>query len=789
MYKFRTVIPPISVIFQLRKLIIGLIVPLGFTGIPGLTIAQAQTAGAIEEIVVSAQRRDENLQDVPITVNVFSSKDINDLAINNARDLVGHTPSLAFMSTSSNLTAPSIYLRGLGNESFHANAGSPVGVYVDGSYVGNNTAYGFQLMDVDRVEVLKGPQGTLYGRNTTAGLINYIPRKPVIEDGLSGNVSAGYGRFDTWNIQGAVNMPLSDSAALRVAVKSDHTNGQFENVSPTFNTDDYGGHDATSVRGTLLFQPSDRLRVLASGFYGDLDGPPGIGVALGVLDPTTAPVSFATRLALVPCRESIAVGSNCSDVAGFVPNGDIYVSEKDSPGGEDAQSYGFRLQLDYDFETFTFTSISTYDNTEREVFNDTDNLPSGLLVASLASDYESFSQELRLTSSHGGPFSWIAGFYYYTDDVIQWEGVAVPYIDSLFGFGYVGRDLEQETSTYAFFGDVAYEFSDRLELTAGLRVTNDERKGDQFRFNIDSALIARNSFLNRADGMANNVRVLFPVTHLENDWTEVSGRVSLTYRWSDEVSTYVTGARGFKGGEINGAPGNADNISLSGPEFLTSVEVGIKAELWDRRTRLNLSGFYYDFTDQQVFVEEPTATGSTSQVISNAGSSTIYGVEAQAVIVPAENLRLNLTAAYMEAEFDEFLIDPHDLDNDGDLKDKSGNKLANAPELFLSALARYDIPLAHGGKVTLQADANLQDDRFFTVDNNPFLAQDSYWLVGARVTYLPPGENWDLSFWGKNLTDEEYFVGGFDFRGLAGSIYPLSVGERMTWGVTGNYRF
>ena len=786
MYKFHTQFLPG---FRFFKLLTGIIIPLGITGVPLLTLAQEQEAGLIEEIVVSAQRRDENLQDVPITVNVFSSADINDLVINNARDLVGHTPSLVFMSTSSNLTAPSIYLRGLGNESFHANAGSPVGVYVDGSYVGNNTAYGFQLMDVDRVEVLKGPQGTLYGRNTTAGLINYIPRKPVIEDGFSGDVSVGYGRFESWNVQGAVNIPMSDSAALRIAVKSDHTSGQFRNVSPTFTTDDYGEHDATSVRGTLLLQPSDGLRVLASGYYGDLEGPPGIGSALGVLDPATAPVSFATRLRLVPCNESIGVGSNCSDVAGFVPNGDVYVSEKDSPGMEDAQSYGVRLQLDYDFESFTFTSISTYDNTEREVFNDTDNLPSGLLVASLATDYESFSQEIRLTSTHGGPFNWIAGFYYYTDDVVQWEGVAVPYIESLFGFGYVGRDLEQETTTYAAFGDVTYEITDQLEFAAGLRVTNDDREGDQFRFNIDSSLIARNSFLGRSEGYANNVRVLFPVTRLEDDWTEVSGRASLTYRWSEEVSTYVTGARGFKGGEINGAPSNADNISLSDPEFLTSAEVGIKADLGGGRARLNLSGFYYDFTDQQVFVEEPTETGSTSQVISNAGSSTVWGMEAQALFVPVENLRLNLMAAYMEAEFDEFLVDPHDLDNDGDLEDKSRNKLANAPELFFSAIARYDIPLAQGGKVTLQGDANFQDDRFFTVDNNPYLAQDSYWLVGARVTYRSPADNWDLSFWGKNLTDEKYFVGGFDFRGLAGSIYPLTVGQRLIWGVTANYRF
>ena len=752
----------------------------------------SRSSNILEEVVVTAQRREQSVQDVPLTVNAFTAKDLGDLSMDNARDLQSLTPTLVYQSTSSNFSAPSIYLRGLGNESFHANAGSPVGVYFDGSYVGSNTAYGFQLMDLERVEVLKGPQGTLYGRNTIAGLLNYIPAKPVLDDELSGELSVTYGRFNKLNFDGSVNVPLNDWAALRVAGKSDHNDGQYSNVSPTLVEEDYGGYDVNSVRASLLMEPNERLTMLATAHFGDLDAAPGIVKPTHLLDPASTPVGFPTGLAIVPCTVHPGLGSPCADVTGFIPNGDFDTMENEFAGFEETESWGLRFKLDYDFENFTVTSITTYDETSRRVHNDTDGVPSALLYASLSSEYEAFSQELRVTSTSSGPWKWIAGFYFYTDDVDQWEGVSVPFIDSLFGGGgHAGRDLLQDTTTWAFFGDVTYAFNDRFEVAAGLRVTNDDREGVQNRFFIDSALIPSTPtlFISREIGLANNVGVAFPDTELDNDWTEISGRISLTYHWSDDVMTYVTGARGFKGGEINGAPSNATDVSLSDPEFLNTVEIGLKGDFWQDRVRANVAGFYYDFEDQQVFVEEPLPSGFNRQIISNAGSSEIYGVEASATILPFDHLRLNLTAAYMEAEFQDFVADPLDSDGNGDIQDNSGNRLANSPELFFTTVARYDIPLQNGSVVTLQGDANLQDSRFFTATENQFLAQEAYWLVGARITFLSPDENWDVSFFGRNLTDEEYYVGGFDFTGLAGSQYPLTVGDRLTWGVTGSYRF
>lgn len=742
----------------------------------------------LEEIVVTAQRREESLQDVPLTINTFSGDHIKDFQINNPRDLQGHTPTLVFMSQSGGLAAPQVYLRGIGNESFHVNAGSPVGFYVDGSYVGNISLYGFQVMDTERVEILKGPQGTLYGRNTTAGLINYIPKSPTIDDNMSGEFNITYGRFDTLNADAAVNIPLNDSSALRVAVKSEHNDGEFKNEAPgtPADTDEYGGLDATSIRVSYLDQHNDRLKTKTSVYFGNSDGAPGIMHPVGVLDPSSTPAP-----PLVPCTGPLTIGTNCASVLGFVNNDDLYTSQHSELGFSDTEAIGLRFQLDYEFPTFTFTSITNFDDSETLLYIDTDGTPTALLNATLETEYDSFIQEFRLTSNTDGDLSWIVGANYYTDDVVQWEAIVVDYIEVLFGSGYIGRDTLQSTTSKAIFGDVTYDITDRLTISAGLRITRDEREGTQARFLMDSNVFDETSVIRRNMGYDNFKTPdtwVIPPTERSDDWTEWSGRISVTYDWSEEFMTYLTVSRGFKGGELSAAPSNVDQVSLSDPEFVEAIEVGFKSQPRDN-VRFNLAAYYYDFSEQQVFVETPTSASTTNQQLINAGASTIWGVEAESTIIPFDNFRLDLSASYMKAEFDEFLTDPTDANGDGNLGDRSGNQLANSPELYFSVIATYDIHMDNGGVVTLQADTNYQDDRFFSSENVPTLSQEGYWLTGARVSYTSPDGNWDISAWGKNLADEEYVIGGFNFTGLAGGMYPLRVGPRQSWGITAGYRF
>lgn len=733
----------------------------------------------LEEVVVTAQRREESLQDVPLTINTFSGDHIKNFQINNPRDLQGHTPTLVFMSQSGGLASPQVYLRGIGNESFHVNAGSPVGFYVDGSYVGNISLYGFQVMDTERVEILKGPQGTLYGRNTTAGLINYIPHSPKIDDQISGEFNVTFGRFDTLNTDGVVNLPLNDQSALRVAVKSEHNDGEFKNRAPGADSDEFGGLDSTSVRASLLYEPNDRLTTKTSVYYGNSNGSPGVMQPVGVADPSSAP-------GLTPCSSPIGIGANCATVLGFVPDGDLYTSQNAQLGYSDVDAVGMRFQLDYEFSGFTLTSISTYDESESEQYSDVDGTPDDLLNATFETEYDSFSQEFRLTSNTDGDVSWIVGANYYTDDVVQWEAIVVDYIETLFSAGYIGRDTLQSTTSKAIFGDVTYDLTDRLTLSAGLRLTNDEREGEQARF-LMSSFVATD-VIRRDNGYANFKSSVIPPTERGNDWTEWSGRLSVTYDWTEEFMTYLTLSRGFKGGELSAAPSNVSQVSLSDPEFIEAIEVGFKSQL-NERMRLNLAAYYYDFSEQQVFVETPTAGSTTSQQLINAGASTIWGIEVESTIIPFENLRLDLSASYMKAEFDEFLTDPTDSNGDGDFGDRSGNQLANSPELYFSAIASYDIHTDNGAVITIQVDSNYQDDRFFSTENAPALSQDGYWLTGARIKYSSPDDKWDLSIWGKNLLDEEYVIGGFNFTGLAGGLYPLRIGPRQTWGITAGYRF
>lgn len=738
----------------------------------------------LEEIIVTAQKRKESSQDVPLTINTFSGDHIRDFQINNPRDLQGYTPTLVFMSQSGGLASPQVYLRGIGNESFHVNAGSPVGFYVDGSYVGNISLYGFQVMDTERVEILKGPQGTLYGRNTTAGLINYIPNSPKVDDRMSGEFNITFGRFDMLNVDGVINLPLNSQSALRIAVKSEHNDGEFKNSAPDANVDEFGGLDSTAIRGSYLNEHNDRLTTKTSLYYGNSNGSPGVMQPVGVVDPAATPVTSSTGL--VPCTSSVGIGANCATVSGFVADNDLYTSQNAQLGFSDIDAVGVRFQLDYDFSGFTLTSITTYDESESEQYSDVDGTPDALLNATFETEYDAFSQEFRLTSNTDGEWSWIVGANYYTDDVVQWEAIVVDYIETLFSTGYIGRDTLQSTTSQAIFGDVTYDLNNRMTLSAGLRITNDEREGEQTRFLMSSFVVT--DVIRRNDGYANFKSSVIPPTERGNDWTEWSGRLSFTYDLAKDCMIYLTLSRGFKGGELSAAPSSVSEVSLSDPEFIEAVELGFKSQL-NERMRLNLAAYHYDFSEQQVFVETPTTGSTTSQQLVNAGASTIYGFELESTIIPFDNFRLDLAASYMQAEFDEFLTDPADSNGDGDYGDRSGNRLANSPETYFSVIATYDIEVANGGAFKLQLDSNYQDNRFFSTENVPALSQDGYWLTSVRASYVAPGNKWDLSIWGKNLLDEEYVIGGFNFTGLAGGFYPLRIGPRQTWGITAGYRF
>ncbi len=718
--------------------------------------------GTLEEVIVTAQKRAQDLQDVPIAISTLSEQQLKSLQLYDSFDLANYTPGLAWGGTA-NKTRPQIFLRGVGNSDFQVGSTSPVAIYMDGVYQGSNFGLANLLMDLERVEVLKGPQGTLWGRNTTAGLINFVPNKAQVDEPLNGYARVSYGEFDDINIEGAVGIPLSKQLAVRLALNYNSQGGIFDAIGTTgFQDDNYGGWDWYAVRGSLTYEPDEQLSVIATIDYNEMDGTYGSNKSLGTIG--------------AGCRDPGKLGTTCGDILGFVDTPDIYEVQPEAEAFEDTEGFGINLQINYDFGSTELTSVSAFSSANRQAFDDTDNSPSPFLENSYDDEYEAFSQELRIASDYEGPLNWIGGLYYYTNTLDYYIGATIR----LFGpGGDQFRTQSVETDTVGVFGEFTYELTDRLQATGGIRYTYDKRTVNQAMFGgFNIAFLTFNSkefALNNIDpgGLSLNVR------DEDKSFEEPSGRLSLVYQLNEDSNLWITAARGFKGGDPNSGAMTPADFNISEPEFVTSVETGIKARLLDDTLQIDLSGYYYDYKDKQVFTEISTLTGNLN-ILGNAAALTITGIDAKVKWLVADNLTLDLGLAYTDSEFDSFI--------DATGSDQSGNTTAYTPEIHSNAVVNYQWPLPDNmGLFSIQGDAVYTDDTFFTNDNNPNLMRDSLWLLGGNIGYTTADERWDVRLWVKNLTDEEYFVGGFDFTFLGPFfLYP---GNPRIFGGSVSYQF
>lgn len=775
-----------------------------FAFVASINVTTAATV-ELEEIVVTAQKREQSLRDIPISIDVFNSDQLADLGANDLADMESFVPNLSVGSTAGSSSLYRFYLRGLGTDSFHFTAAAPVGVYSDGVYNGTPVQFGYQFMDVERIEVLKGPQGTLYGRNTTAGLINLISKKPVINGELDGYLTATAARFGTYEVEAASNVPLNNQLAARIAVKHFTTDGQYEAVDPGFLKSDLGGYDSTSIRGTFLFEANEQLTAELGVYYGETDGEP---------SPTHPQAIEAFPFAFFRCpNPSIQNDTDCTTLLGNTVNGDINKSQAQNAGVNDNDGWGIRMQLNYSSDNFDLVTITSYDEANAFAFRDEDGQPLTALHSTFGVDFDSFQQELRLQHTISTRLRSLVGASYYKSESRQYEqfnGADMHFLNS--NVADFASIIDQEVETYAGFGELYFDVTDKLEFTIGFRVTHDTRDVIGEAFVVDPTFLAANpgaitesaaraNVANIADITTLGPPPYFPVvpagltspfliapgTTAGDDWTEWSGRVALNYRIDENKSFYASISRGFKGGETDGGSINVEDLNPSDPEFVTAYEIGTRLRLMDDRVDLTASFFYYDFEDQQVSTENVdfTQLGDFTDLV-NAGKSTILGVEYAMTIVPADMLRLVFQGAYLDAEFDEF-FDPGA--NGGAGADRSGNKLTYAPEIDFSTIVEYTIPFATGSQLKLHFDASFEDDRFFGVVNDPAIGlTDSYWKLGAVASYTPPSGDWSLSVWGRNLTDEEYVTMGFDGTFFNG-IVVYGVGDRRTFGITGTYHF
>lgn len=752
------------------------------------------SAMELEEIVITARKRVESLQDVPVAVTAFSGDMMSALGVEDSGDIALYTANFTW-NTEFGRASPQPYLRGIGTNNFMPINTGPIAVYQDGVFIGPNIAQGFATFDLERAEVLKGPQGTLYGRNSTGGLINFISVKPEVGAGTNGFVLAEIGEFSTTNLETAIGFDIGDAAAGRIAIMRNLNEGTYDSKNPAVS--EANVVDDVAYRATFVFEPSNDLSVMINTHYGKAEPDTAPFKQIGLADPTGAgPID--PDFGFSRCQNP-GLGSGCTDAwTGTVELPGIYDTAKNADF-EEVTTYGGYLQLEYDFNnTLSLTSITSIDYAELARLDDADDTITQLETDHYYDEFDFYSQELRL-SGEGDNLNWHMGAYYYDESN---EGI-LAFTAPIWEVGE-GNAHAVDTTSYAFFGQADWDVTDKVRLGAGLRWSYEEKDVKRYQGfatntplnptlikSINDPSVLRNTIASGTTGAV--------------DFSELTGRISIDYTTDAGNLIYASLSRGFKGGDVGGgatfqnydgidAARSAEDIAafrvateVVDPEILDALEVGIKSNWLDDNLRVNGAIFYYDYQDQQQTVLSPVP-GSIAAVasLSNAGRSKFPGAELEVIYTPTENWFLRADFGFLDATFDEFKS-PVSFG-----EDFSGNQAALTPDFEFSGLARYDLNLDDGAVVAFQVTMSYKDSTFFQPSNDDtfggsILQEDSETLWNARVSYTAPDSKWEAALAIENLTDEEYFSSGFDVSSLG--YVAVKAGPQRYVGASLRYSF
>lgn len=731
-------------------------------------LAQNEQAADIDkDIVVTAQRRNEALQDVPIAITALSGDAVQKLGYKTSAEIAAQVPNLTIKQSFAN-SVPQIFLRGVGVNDPNANANGAVGIYVDDVNLVSPSALTFSLFDTDRVEVLRGPQGTLYGRNTTGGAINFISRKPG--DKAEGYATVHYGRFNEKQIEAAVTAPLADGVSMRLSGVGEDANG-FHYNRVTGNH--LGNVGRFALRGLLKIDPSSTLSILFNVHGGRVKNSSTPFEVAGTLDPVSGAGGCDYRT------------SSCVNLFGYRDgDNDPYSHDLDNEGRTKLWNIGGSMHVDADFGAVALTSITAYEKTVRHHREDADGAPQNMLNTQFFDDNRQFSQELRLSSTGDDSLRWMLGLFYSHEDtkIHNRYDFFRGYRNLVESFGFPGgfdpdganpsgytpflvdQSLTQKSNSYAGFANVGYDLTDKIELTLGARYTEEDRA-----IRTTVAFDEGSFTIPLVDDYADKVK-----------FNSFSGKIGLNYKPADDILLYASLSKGYKSGGYNGALVFSEpELKPFRPESLLAYEVGFKSSLLDRRITFNAAAFYYDYKDIQLYTFE-SAGGIPIQVLTNAGRAEIYGIEGELSLRPVKGLTINLGGGLLHTEIKDFV-------SDGGV-DFSGNRLVMAPKATGNILVRYDIPVDQGRmKVGLQTDAHYQSGVFFSTSNNPLLSQDGYALLNARISLADADDRWELAAQVRNITEHVYRSEAFDFSSSGYNLYIY--GAPRTWELTATVRF
>lgn len=758
-----------------------------FTGIALIALSATGTAAEdmLEEIVVTAEKRAVNIQDIPLAVSAFSQDRLNQSGVSTIAELQNFSPNLQF-TTVGNFGAHAIVtMRGIGTDIVTSNGDTGVALYQDGAYLGRASATLAGFYDVERVEVLRGPQGTLYGRNAIGGSINVLSEKPSQD--LEVSTEALLGNMGHIRLRGVLNAPLSDMAAARITAVWEERDGYLENLVP--GVGDSNDIDNYAVRGQLLFDVTEALEVLVRGYFSKSGGTGASSRIWGDRYPPFSlagviPIAFPTpRLPYGVGAPNIFPGIFSAVGGGAQPlPSDLHEYRGDFNNTNDHTMTGANLEISWDAKHFNVKSLTAWFKDDSDVVRDGDVSELPLYIKGRHQISEQFSQELTLTSTGDGPLRWIAGLYYFKEDVEDDQFITFANIRAAALMAGIppftgwatdvragGTGVDRENQSIAAYGQIDYALSDQLTGTLGLRYTKDDKEGgDNFR-NLYDPVTGVSATL-----------VGFPQSYEYDEvWKEPTGKIGLNFKLSPENLVYASYSRGFKSGGAN--------LDQSfEPEIVDSWELGSKNRFLEDRLEVNLAMFYSKYDDMQLFTVEQTQT-----VVENAAKSTIQGVEIESIAVVSDHLRFDASLAYLDAKFDDYVSEDPLLNlprrPPSPAQDLSGNRLPRSPEWELNLGVELDFNLADG-TVNVRAEYHWQDEMYFRAFNNEDKKQESWKVLNMRATYISADDGWHVSAFGKNLNDEEYITNLFAEAVFFGGPIMASVAPPRTWGVEVGYQ-
>lgn len=739
--------------------------------------AAAQSANSQEnpEIVVTAQRRAQNLQDVPISLTAFTEAEVEGRGANNVSDIIGFAPNVASTAGPNGGDDGGFFIRGVGQLDNSITVDPGVGVYVDEVYIARLQASSIDLDDVQRVEVLRGPQGTLFGRNTIGGAVSVITHAPTFGE-TSGRVRAIYGSRDRMELSGSLNLPLGDSAALRASAYVRTQDGYGVNVytGATYgDVEDYGG------RLRLRFKAGERLEINLSGDLGVGRGSPSHQVLLAY-DPMagiTIPVPPPGQPFFLPGVSP--TGVPLPPDAGADRSNDRSRNFVSTPPINDIDSGGVSMNVRAELsENLLLRSITAWRKYKEDTFNDFDASGYALYDTFNALEQEQFSQELQLAGQLGTSVQFLLGGYYFEEKIFNridlCTGTNQPRLISrcLRSVNDIWLDVE----SIALFGQGSVKLTEAIELFAGARWTT-ETKTQSFMSVLDNSDGVRSllpPFIMPAPGAS---IVALPFSTVEDTFEAFSPKVGINAEVARGIRLYASYSEGFKSGGFTGRPSNSQ-IEAYDPEKVQSYEAGFKTDLFGRRLRLNGAAFHSKYTDIQLLVFNP-ANGLFET--RNAGDAEINGFELEADARLGARFNVYGGLGYLDAGYTR--LSPTVLGITLD------TPLPLTPKWTYSLGAQYRIPLgSERGELALRADYNYRGRVSYQLEADPLEIQDGYGLLNLRATYALPGDALEISVFGTNVTGEDYFTSAQSTLIGTGTAFA-SVGDPAEWGVEASLRF